>query len=145
MDSDESGVQPDSKDDNLPIDKTDEGDTEGGDKEGDPQDEGGLTDQPAGKGGLPDEITEEDAAASQAVDQFDQLETGLGEKDEDAPPGIMPDEEGIAGSGVSMIMMEQWLERIEGDPAYLLRNQFMIEERQALDRHRGLLMETRPW
>jgi Ca-activated chloride channel family protein len=44
-----------------------------------------------------------------------------------------------------MIMMDQWLEQIEGDPSYLLRNQFMIEERQELDRRGRTVMETRPW
>ena len=44
-----------------------------------------------------------------------------------------------------MIMMEQWLERIEGDPAYLMRNQFMIEEQLEMQRRGRKLMETRPW
>ncbi len=44
-----------------------------------------------------------------------------------------------------MIMMDQWLERIEGDPTYLLRNQFMLEERQEMQRNRRQLIETRPW
>jgi Ca-activated chloride channel family protein len=43
-----------------------------------------------------------------------------------------------------MIMMEQWLEQIEGDPAILLRNQFLIEEQQ-LEQRGGTLMEDRPW
>ncbi len=55
------------------------------------------------------------------------------------------DEDAIPGTGISMRMMEQWLEQIEGDPAYLLRNQFLIEERQELDRRGQMLMETRPW
>jgi hypothetical protein len=79
------------------------------------------------------------------VEQFDQMGKGMGEEDEEAPPGLLPDEEGLKGSGVSMIMMDQWLENIEGDPAYLLRNQFMIEEQQQLNRRGRVLMETRPW
>jgi hypothetical protein len=42
-------------------------------------------------------------------------------------------------------MMEQWLEQIEGNPAHLLRNQFIIEEQQELERRGRILMETRPW
>jgi Ca-activated chloride channel family protein len=96
--------------------------------------------------GKAEELTEDDAVASEAVDRFDQLQTGEEPGDEDDPPGGMPDdEEGVAGSGISMIMMEQWLDRIEGDPAYLLRNQFMLEERQQLERKGRRLMETRPW
>ena len=101
--------------------------------------------QTSGPGRSPEEITEEEAAASQAVDQFDQMGSGLGEEEPDASQAGQLQEDGIPGTGISMIMMEQWLEQIEGDPAYLLRNQFMIEERQELDRHRRELMETRPW
>jgi Ca-activated chloride channel family protein len=42
-------------------------------------------------------------------------------------------------------MMEQWLEQIEGDPTYLLRNQFLIEERRELQRQGRQLLEPRPW
>jgi Ca-activated chloride channel family protein len=44
-----------------------------------------------------------------------------------------------------MTVMDQWLEQIEGDPAYLLRNQFRIEEQLELQRNGRRLMETRPW
>jgi len=95
--------------------------------------------------GLPSDISEEDTAASQAVDRFDQMEAGLGEIDPDASEPGLPDEEALPGTGVSMAVMEQWLEQIEGDPAYLLLNQFRIEEQQALYRNRRRLLETRPW
>jgi Ca-activated chloride channel family protein len=94
---------------------------------------------------LPDDISEEAAAASQAVDRFDQLGTDLRDQQEEASPGDIADEDGGAGAGISITMMEQWLDRIEGDPAYLLRNQFAIEERQAMERRPRELMETRPW
>ena len=58
---------------------------------------------------------------------------------------FMTAEDGVPGTGVSMIMMEQWLERIEGDPAYLMRNQFMIEEQLEMQRNGRRLMESRPW
>jgi hypothetical protein len=44
-----------------------------------------------------------------------------------------------------MSVMEQWLEQIEGDPAYLLLNQFRIEEQQEYQRNGRQLMEARPW
>ena len=71
--------------------------------------------------------------------------SGQDAADQDALPGSMPDMEGIPGTGVSMPMMEQWLEQIEGDPTYLLRNQFLIEERRELERHGRKLLEPRPW
>ena len=67
------------------------------------------------------------------------------QEDPDAEPGELIDPDGDQGNGVSVIMMEQWLERIEGDPSYLLRNQFMIEERLELERSGRRLIETRPW
>ena len=98
-----------------------------------------------GPSGTPEEISPEEAAASQAVDQFDQMGSGQEATDQDALPGSVPDMEGIPGSGISMPMMEQWLEQIEGDSTYLLRNQFLIEERRELERHGRKLLEPRPW
>jgi len=120
-------------------------DTGGGDKNRDRQESGtGSEQQTGGSGGSHSEITEKDTKASQAVEKFDQLGTGPGENDTGKPEGL-PDKDGKPGSGISMIMMDQWLEQIEGDPSYLLRNQFMIEERQELDRRGRMVMETRPW
>jgi Ca-activated chloride channel family protein len=65
--------------------------------------------------------------------------------DPESPRPGLPDEDAIPGTGISLLMMEQWLEQIEGDPAYLLRNQFMIEERLELEKRGRMLMETRPW
>ena len=148
------GEQGDENDGNLPIDNTDKGaapeeetgDAGGGEEERDQQEAGSSSEQPTGPGGTPEEISEEAAAASQAVDQFDQMGRGPGEEeDPDAKPTGLPDEDAIPGTGISVIMMDQWLEQIEGDPAYLLRNQFMLEERQELDKRGRELMETRPW
>jgi hypothetical protein len=100
---------------------------------------------PDSQGGLPEEISEEQAAASQAVDSFDQLDTGSGEGDEGTPEDGIPDKDGIPGTSISMTVMDQWLEQIEGDPAYLLRNQFKLEEQLEMQRNGRQLMETRPW
>ena len=83
--------------------------------------------------------------ASEAVDQFDQLGEAAGLEDPEAEPGELPDPDGQKGNGISVIMMDQWLERIEGDPSSLLRNQFMIEERMEQERNGRRLMESRPW
>ena len=138
--SDEQG---DEKDGNLPIENTDNGSGAGEDDESG----GGEQDQQVAgqRGTLPDELSEGDTAASQAVEQFDQMGAGTDEEDPDAPEGGLPDEDAIPGTGISMTMMEQWLEQIEGDPAYLLRNQFLIRERQELEQHGRVLRETRPW
>jgi len=81
-------------------------------------------------------------AMAEAVDEFDQQ----GEApDPDAErEGGEGDPEGPGRGNVSP-MMEQWLEQIEGDPGYLLRNQFMMEEQRALRQRGGALRETRPW
>ncbi len=44
-------------------------------------------------------------------------------------------------------LLEQWLDRVEGNPAYLLQNQFALEERRAQQARGGIrgLVETRPW
>jgi Ca-activated chloride channel family protein len=124
----------------LTRDPTDTGD------EGEQQKDAGSTaEQTAGPSGVPQEISAEEATASEAVDQFDQMEDRQGDVDSEDPATGQPDENAIPGTGISMIMMEQWLDRIEGDPAFLLRNQFLIEEQRQLEQRGGALMENRPW
>jgi hypothetical protein len=41
--------------------------------------------------------------------------------------------------------MEQMLDRAEGDPRVLLRNQFNSEERRERQQRGGWLVEPRPW
>ena len=137
---------------NVDIDETDQaagpedaGDDAGGTQDQEQQETGISADRSTGPGDLPDELSAEEAAASQAVDRFDQMNAGQSETEEGAPQPGMPDKDAIPGTGVSMAVMEQWLEQIEGDPAYLLLNQFRIEEQQELQRQGSKLMETRPW
>jgi len=77
------------------------------------------------------------------VDRFDQMgeidETDAGEHGQGLPDGMDP------GAGAASMMMEQWLQQIEGDPAYLLRNQFEVEERRVMRERPGTLYEPRPW
>jgi Ca-activated chloride channel family protein len=91
------------------------------------------------------EITEAEVAASQAIDRLDRLEGGSDNLKEDAQQGGIPDPDGKQGSSISMAVMDQWLNQIEGDPASLLRNQFQLEEQLELQRNGRQLMETRPW
>jgi Ca-activated chloride channel family protein len=44
-----------------------------------------------------------------------------------------------------MGILDLWMEQVEGDPSYLLRNQFMLEEAQYMRSRGGPLHETRPW
>ena len=148
----DSGKQDEQKGVNLGIDKTDQesdlgeaGDTGGGPEDRDQEQAGANSDKSAGPGGLPDEISEEQAAASQAVERFDQLDTGSGDAGQGNPQDGIPDKDGVPGTSISMTVMDQWLEQIEGDPAHLLRNQFRIAEQQEMQRNRRQLMETRPW
>jgi Ca-activated chloride channel family protein len=94
---------------------------------------------------LSKEITEAEVAASRAIEQLDRIEGGSGNLQEDAQQGGIPDPDGNQGSSISMAVMDQWLNQIEGDPAILLRNQFQLEEQLELQRNARQLMETRPW
>ncbi|MDH5514548.1 MAG: hypothetical protein OEY45_05245, partial [Gammaproteobacteria bacterium] len=144
--------QTEGNDANLGIEITDQGsdspdadDAGGGAKDKEQQAAGAADDRSAGPGGPPEEISEAETAASQAVDRFDQMEAGQGLAEQGTQQGGVPDKDGIPGTGVSMMVMEQWLEQIEGDPAALLLNQFRIEEQQELQRIGRQLLETRPW
>ena len=91
----------------------------------------------------PGEMPLEEKGAD-AVDQFDQQEKGgepeQQEQDKEGQPGS-PQAQADAVSRI----MEQWLNQIEGDPAQLLRNQFMLEEQRVIHREGGRLHESRPW
>ena len=81
---------------------------------------------------------------TEAVEEFDQQ---MGRSLPDAGDGAgeaLPEGEG-SGESHTTPMMEQWLQQIEGNPAYLLRNQFMMQERRMLNREGRPLRETRPW
>ena len=92
----------------------------------------------------PGEIDLSDTAGLvDAVEQFDQL----GEmQDPDAEDtGQTPDERGEDGSAY-MMLVEQQLDGIEGDPAQLLHNRFKLEERRRIQsRMGGAIHEPRPW
>jgi Ca-activated chloride channel family protein len=88
----------------------------------------------------------DEGTSSQAVERFDQLGGGMSPTDEQTTEeGGLPDKEGTATASLGGVLMDQWLERIEGDPAFLLRNQFMLEEKRALEQTGRELIETRPW
>ena len=86
--------------------------------------------------------------ASRAVDRIDQ--TGR-TPDEDAAddrvtPGFSDETSpGDQGNMPAEWIVEQWLERIESDPARLLRSQFVIEERREWEKQGGMFVEPRPW
>jgi hypothetical protein len=61
---------------------------------------------------------------------------------EDASPGT---DSTRAVKGLDGPMMEQMLDRAEGDSRILLRNQFKNEERWERERRGGWLVEPRPW
>ena len=54
------------------------------------------------------------------------------------------DPTGTSG-GSPLMLMEQLLDQVEGNPAYLMRNQFMLEEQRMMTDRRGQLYEPRPW
>jgi hypothetical protein len=131
---------------------------ERGDKggtEGDEVDDGSRTPPAEKPGGQPAEARDragragpgrdaaqfrpETATAADAVRQF---ETGAAEEGGDASSGKGPAGEGRGSA--AMVLVEQWLQQAEGDPAYLLRNQFRLEEQRAV-KQLGGLHEPRPW
>jgi len=86
--------------------------------------------------------------STEAVDKFDQLGNQADPQQEqygEAVRNADPDRQQVI-SNVN-VLMEQWLESIEGDPAFLLRNRFMLEERRRArpSRSGGPLYESRPW
>ena len=83
--------------------------------------------------------------ALDTAEQFDQLGQQGSEEDQQAAKGGAPAQQGKKGSSLFTPIMEQWLSQVEGDPAYLLRNQFSMEERRAQQKYGRELMDTRPW
>lgn len=76
-----------------------------------------------------------------AIEQFDQLGRQDGLEDGNAPlPGDVPGRDRRS----MILVMEQLLDQVEGDPTQLMRNQFMLEE-QRMDQNSGRLYEPRPW
>ena len=97
---------------------------------------------PGGAGPEEPELPE-GAGMTDAVEQFD-LIGELSEPDaEDSSQ--LPGDEGKAG-GAYLMLVEQQLDGIEGDPAELLHNRFKLEERRRLQpRMGGRIYEPRPW
>ena len=86
----------------------------------------------------------EGAGLVEAVEQFDQLGEQL---DQDADETSQTPEASGQGGSAYMILVEQQLEGIEGDPAQLLHNRFKLEERRRLQSKHlgGMIYEPRPW
>ena len=85
----------------------------------------------------------EGAGMVEAVEQFDQLGE---EPDPDAEDASQTPEAGGEGSSAYMILVEQQLDGIEGDPAQLLHNRFKLEEHRRMQtRMGGMVYEPRPW
>ena len=82
----------------------------------------------------------------EAVERFDQQgETPEPKAEEQGGPPDIDQGEG-AGGGYTLLV-EQWLDGVEGDPAYLLRNRFLMEEQRRMQPSAtgGGLYEPRPW
>jgi hypothetical protein len=88
-----------------------------------------------------DQFRADTATQTKGVDEFEAAGKP-GERIGDGERGEMPGGEGASRS--NLVLLEQLLEQAEGAPAYLLRNQFRLEEQRAL-RSRGSLHEPRPW
>lgn len=102
--------------------------------------------QPGQPGDMPREEDLNEDVASDTAREFDQLGEG---PDPDAETGeqtpAFSDEVGMLGAGYNDEVMEQWLERVEGDPGVLMRSQFMLNERRQWEESGGRLVEPRPW
>ena len=91
------------------------------------------------------DFSAQSGTAPEAVERFDQLGQEADEGASEQPPETLADASGVTGESEGIPMMEQWLDQVEGDPAYLLQNQFMLEEHQLMQRRGGRLIEPRPW
>ena len=81
--------------------------------------------------------------STDAVDLFDQ-QGGSDRMDMDSP---LAGDRGLPQGAIDTmtLIMEQWLQQIEGDPAYLMQNQFRLEEQRSIQQGSGPLREPRPW
>jgi Ca-activated chloride channel family protein len=89
----------------------------------------------------PEQFRAETATQAKAVDEFEAAGKP-GPSEGEGERGQIAGGEGAAQTNLALL--EQLLEQAEGAPAYLLRNQFRLEEQRAL-RSRGGLHEPRPW
>jgi len=81
-----------------------------------------------------------------AVEKFDQLGAQDSEESErEGQAESLSDAQTERTGRGAMGLMEQWLEQAEGNPAYLLRNQFLLEEQRAVSTRSAPLREPRPW
>ncbi len=92
-------------------------------------------------------FSSEDAGKEQAaVEEFDQQgDQATPDAEQQPTDETQSGKDAQAGGKGSMSLMEQWLQQAEGNPAYLMRNQFMLEERRAVSDRSAPLRETRPW
>ncbi|MEO5344093.1 MAG: hypothetical protein H7842_12290, partial [Gammaproteobacteria bacterium SHHR-1] len=94
-----------------------------------------------GEEGKPEELGQQ----IEAVQEFDQRGQMPDQRAGDQGQAVGEDlnAEGSAHS----VLMEQWLDGIEGDPAYLMRNRFLFEEMRRIQpsARGGPLYEPRPW
>ena len=63
----------------------------------------------------------------------------------DTEPGMAPAFGGMPIPGPGMGIIEQRLQHVEGDPAFLMRNQFLLEEAEFMRSSGGPVSESRPW
>jgi Ca-activated chloride channel family protein len=97
--------------------------------------------RPGGRQKGADQFRAEVADTARGVDRFEAAGKPGDAPEGDVPGGMMGGEE---KAKASLALLEQLLEQAEGAPAYLLRNQFRLEEHRAM-RNRGGLNEPRPW
>ena len=98
-----------------------------------------------GKDKLDDMELQDSAGLMEAVEEFDQL--GEQQRDDEARDNTHIREPGGTQGNSYMMLVEQQLDAIEGDPAQLLHNRFKLEEqrRQQPQRSGARIYEPRPW
>ena len=79
-----------------------------------------------------------------AIEMFDQMGSFPDQAEAEKNQDGMATGEGD-GSAAPVVMMEQLLEQVEGNPVSLMRNQFMLEEQRLRNSQGGALYEPRPW
>lgn len=89
---------------------------------------------------LPPEGQDLTAVPLHALDQVGQA-PGSNEPGDDGASALG----GNPAAGPGMAILEQMLEQVEGDPAYLMRNAFLLEEAKYKRSRGGVAVEIRPW
>lgn len=119
--------------------------TDDGDQSNQPQRKTGRYGQRLKENSRPQDLPPEGQdAGAVTLEQLDQAGNAPDHNTEDKNEGVAA-LGGVSAMGPGMAILEQWLNQVEGDPAYLLHNAFRFEEERYRRSKGGIVQESRPW